>query len=53
MILMKLPTQPKAEEKTDQKMDGAPATKNSVQLAEEAILEAEGAHQKAIEQSDR
>lgn len=53
LMLMKLSTVPKPEEDTGTKMDDAPATKNSVQLAEEAILEAEDAHQKAKEESKR
>lgn len=53
LILMKLPTEPKPEEDTGAKMNDAPPTKNSVQLAEEAILKAEDAHQRAQEESDR
>jgi len=50
MVLMKLTTKPKKEEKTGQKMGNAPAAKTSVQLAEEAIQEAEVAHQRAHEE---
>ena len=53
LILMKIPTEPKPEERTGQRMDDASAPKNNVQLAEEAIKDAEDAHQKAIEESGR
>lgn len=53
MIIMKLATNPKQEEETDQKMDNEPAAKTSVQLAGEAILEAEHASQKAFEERQR
>ncbi|KAI1070611.1 hypothetical protein LB507_006808 [Fusarium sp. FIESC RH6] len=53
LILMKISTEPKAEERTSPKMDDASAAKNNVQLAEMAILDAEDAHQKDIEESNR
>ncbi|RFN45129.1 hypothetical protein FIE12Z_10626 [Fusarium flagelliforme] len=53
LMLMKLSTVPKPEEGTGAKTNDAPATKNSGKLAEEVILEAEDAHQKAQEESNR
>ncbi|KAJ4007300.1 hypothetical protein NW752_007721 [Fusarium irregulare] len=53
LILMRIPTGPKPEEGTGPKMDDASAAKNNVQLAEMAILQAEDAHQKDVEESNR
>ncbi|CAG7555294.1 unnamed protein product [Fusarium equiseti] len=53
LILMKLPTQSKPEDKIDQETDNVSAEKDSVQLAEEAILETENVYQRAKEQAER
>ncbi|KAJ4127067.1 hypothetical protein NW768_008690 [Fusarium equiseti] len=53
LMLVKLSTEPKLKEDTDPKMDDAPATKSIVQLAEEAILEAEDTPLKAMERHNR
>lgn len=52
LMLMNLSTEPKPKEDTGPKMEDAPATKNSVQLAEEGLLKGEDAHQKAFEKSE-
>ncbi|KAH7173869.1 uncharacterized protein B0J16DRAFT_389754 [Fusarium flagelliforme] len=53
LFLMKLSTKSKVEEKIGRQTDDPSPAKNSVKLAEKAILEAEDAHQRADQEPDR
>ncbi|RBR25513.1 uncharacterized protein FIESC28_01751 [Fusarium coffeatum] len=53
LILMKLPTEPKPEDETDEKTNNVSTERDSVQLAKEAILGTEDAYKRAQERAER